>query len=95
MNKELNQLIDYSNPMGSLTAIMAASKMTYDKLPEDEKKRRKEASDKQRRESVRRNQILQNICPTCGGRLARGKKNRKNDYKRDWVCIECDDVHSL
>ena len=33
--------------------------------------------------------IQQGLCPYCGSNLIRGKKDRKNDYKRSWSCTNC------
>lgn len=31
-------------------------------------------------------------CPFCQGKLVRGKKDKKNDYKRTWTCSKCESV---
>ena len=33
--------------------------------------------------------ISQGKCPECLGKLIRGKKDKKNGYKRTWKCISC------
>ncbi len=33
--------------------------------------------------------IQQGLCPDCLGKLIRGKKDKKNGYKRTWRCIRC------
>ena len=34
--------------------------------------------------------IQQGICPYCEGKLIRGKKDKKNNYKRTWNCVKCE-----
>lgn len=33
--------------------------------------------------------IIQGKCPECQGKLIRGKKDKKNGYKRTWMCVTC------
>lgn len=49
----------------------------------------------ERKEQARQLKIRDNDCPTCGGILVRGKRNKKNDYKREWACTECFEVHTI
>lgn len=35
------------------------------------------------------NHIRSGKCYECSGKLARGKKDKNNDYKRNWECTEC------
>ncbi|MBD7970238.1 hypothetical protein [Paenibacillus gallinarum] len=44
-------------------------------------------------EALRQTEIKKSICPTCGGRLIRGKKNKLIEYKRTWNCINCGTRH--
>lgn len=48
-----------------------------------------------RDEEVRQARILKNICPNCEGKLVRGRKQKHNDYKRAWRCVDCTKVHSM
>lgn len=47
------------------------------------------------KENRRKNLIRSNECPSCGGKLYRGKRNKNNDYKRDWACVECFEIHTI
>lgn len=38
--------------------------------------------------------VSQSICPSCHGKLERGKKNKLNDYKRDWFCTKCNETYT-
>lgn len=42
-----------------------------------------------RAEQARQNKIRKNECPTCGGKLIRGNRDKNNGYKRDWICNDC------
>lgn len=46
-------------------------------------------------ERMRQNCIRKGICPTCQSELIRGKRNKKNDYKREWGCTNCFSVHTI
>lgn len=76
-------------------ALLSAVRIADAKLSPEEKARREHEREAARLERVRQAQIIQNVCPTCEGKLARGKKNKKNEYKRDWKCEACGDTHSL
>lgn len=47
------------------------------------------------RETKRQRQIHNGICPSCGGPLTRGRRNKLNDYKREWGCSECFTIHTI
>lgn len=47
------------------------------------------------RETKRQNQIHNSVCPSCGGKLTRGRRNKANDYKREWGCSECFAIHTI
>lgn len=81
----------YGLAMGLLVEAERAEKV----LPEEERKLRKEKKRLASEERFRQSSILQSICPSCKGKLARGKKNKKNNYKRDWKCNECNEIHSV
>ena len=51
-----------------------------------EKEKRKKFNAEQR---VKQAKIRKNICPDCDGKLERGKKDKKMDYKRKWHCASC------
>lgn len=46
-------------------------------------------------ETLRQTNIKKSICPTCGGHLLRGKKNKLIEYKRTWNCINCGTQHYM
>lgn len=48
-----------------------------------------------RDEDLRQARILKNICPKCSGKLIRGRKEKHNDYKRAWHCVDCNTNHSI
>lgn len=48
-----------------------------------------------RDEEVRQARILKNSCPDCSGKLMRGRKQKKNDYKRTWRCADCENIHTM
>lgn len=75
--------------------LLAELKRAEVRLSEEEKELRKEKRRLASEERFRQASILQNICPSCKGKLVRGKKNKKNDYKRDWKCSKCNEIHSV
>lgn len=42
-----------------------------------------------------RNMIRKSICPICSGKLNRGIKIKKNDYKRKWTCTNCKSEYTI
>ena len=46
-------------------------------------------------ERLRKAHIIRGVCPSCKSKLIRGKKDKKNDYKRVWTCTKCSDIHSM
>lgn len=48
-----------------------------------------------RDEEVRQARILKNMCPDCSGKLIRGSKQKKHNYKRGWRCIDCNQMHLM
>jgi len=69
--------------------MMGQSKKKFKALPQEEQnailKAREEDAEHKRREQC----IQQCICPNCGKRLIRGKKDKHNDYMRTWSCQNC------
>lgn len=47
------------------------------------------------KEEKRQKSIRSNICPSCSGKLVRGSRNKHNDYKRTWGCIDCFEIHTI
>ena len=76
-----------------ITWGLIASLLSEPEKESPEVKAWRQAKSEERR---RHNLVLQNICPgvECDGTLVRGKKNKKNDYKRDWKCEKCSSVYS-
>lgn len=79
------------SPYAILSSLMAASDS---KLTAEEKAERKEQRRLLTEERIRQAKVIQNICPNCDGKLIRGKKDRKNDYKRLWTCRDCGSSHN-
>ena len=75
--------------------LLAEARKAEANLPEEERKRRREESRNTSEERMRRALIIQNNCPFCGGKLVRGKKDKRNDYKRAWKCSACNEIHSI
>lgn len=75
--------------------LLAEAKKAEARLPEEERARRKEERLKASEERIRQAQIIHNICPSCEGKLVRGKKDKRNGYKRAWKCKSCGDTHSI
>jgi transposase-like protein len=70
-------------------AIMGAKYRERNMTPEE----RAERNEKVRLENeARRNyyMVLKGDCPKCDGKLKRGKKDKRLDYKREWKCKSCE-----
>lgn len=94
--KDIISIIGSSTPSyGLLNALLASSVHHNNKRTPEER----EAIAKRRRlrheEEQRQANIIKNVCPTCNGKLIRGKKDKKNDYKRTWTCTDCDTSHII
>lgn len=76
-------------------SLLAEARKAEARLPEEERERRKEERLKASEERLRQSQIIANKCPSCGGKLVRGKKDKRNDYKRNWDCLDCGSQHSV
>ena len=85
----------YANVMGVGMSLLASAKMKDSKLTDEERKANREHYEAMRKERQRKASVIANICPVCDAKLIRGKKNKKNDYKRDWQCSVCTSVHSI
>jgi len=85
------------NPYGdiypSITELLLMtqqSKNRFKSLPQEEQDRitsEREAIKEQKRVNAC---INQGLCPDCLSKLIRGKKDKKNGYKRTWNCLKCD-----
>lgn len=68
-----NELLD-----GAVRSAIRDSKRNKNKLPV------------KRIESIGDNSLIcRGICPKCNSKLIRGKKDKKNGYKRTWRCESC------
>lgn len=83
------------NDMGSIMAILNTARMRRSKELPEVREARKLLYLENKAEQLRKAKIINNDCPTCGGKLVRGKKNKHNGYKRDWACSKCWEVHSI
>ena len=83
----------YGNPLITMTDIFyltQQSKARFKSLPQEEQGRittKREAEQEQKRVNAC---IQQGLCPECLGKLIRGKKDKKNGYKRTWNCLKCE-----
>ncbi len=82
----------YGDPfsMINLFHLMQQSKSRFKSLPKEEQDAitaQREYEQEQKRVNAC---INQGKCPNCLGRLIRGKKDKKNEYKRTWKCLSCD-----
>ena len=75
--------------MVGLLTIAEQSKARFKALPKDEQERILKEREVEK-EHKRVNWFLsQGKCPYCGSKLERGKKDKKNGYKRIWNCKTC------
>lgn len=83
------------SPYALINSLMVAAANENNKLTPEEKVERKERRRLLEEERVRVSKITQNVCPSCDGKLKRGKKDKKNEYKRLWECIDCGTFHNV
>ncbi len=96
MGKEIKNIIgNIPDPYALISSLMIATAKERSKLTEEEKAERRERRRLLEEQRVRKNAIIKNICPDCEGKLIRGKKDKKNDYKRSWYCSNCGLSHDL
>lgn len=81
--------------MAEVFALLTAARLKESKLSAEEREKRKREREEAREAQRIAVCIRQGECPECHKKLIRGKKNRSNDYKRDWLCKNCDTIHSL
>jgi RNase P subunit RPR2 len=82
------------SPYALLGSLMIASANQNSKLTPEQKAERDEKRRLLSEERIRLTKIIKNICPDCEGKLIRGKKDKKNGYKRIWACTNCGNSHS-
>lgn len=91
---------DYPSMIGLLSLIQQSkrdAKKKFNALSKEEqdiviKQREEEAKARDIEQEQKRVSacINQGQCPNCLGKLLRGKKDKKNGYKRTWKCLMCD-----
>lgn len=86
------------SPYTMINSMLVASahrnaNLTVEQKAEREERIRLESEERVRR--LREIKILQSICPDCEGKLIRGKKDKKKDYKRVWSCSSCSNSHMV
>lgn len=84
-----------SSIYGTAIGLLSEARKAEARLSEEEREHRKEVERLNREERFRKASITQGICPECESKLIRGKKNKKNNYKRDWECKKCKKTHSM
>lgn len=94
--RELDRIVSGlgSNPLTTITAMMMGTNKRYkEKYTKEEREIMRQEREAARLEEVRCTQVRQGICPTCKGNLIRGKKSKRNNYKRSWECKDCEEIH--
>lgn len=93
--KALIQGLGYgASPYALISSMVAASAHADSKLTTEERAEREERRRILEEERIRFSKISQGICPNCNSKLTRGKKDRKNNYKRTWTCNGCGLLHT-
>ncbi len=93
--KELIQIVGGGvSPYSLINSLIVASKRQDSKLTPEQKAERAEKRHSLYEQRIRQEKIIKNICPDCEGKLIRGKKDKRNDYKRLWSCKDCGNSHS-
>lgn len=95
--KELLQIIgnNDNSAYALITSMLTAASIQNSNLTKEQKEERAEARQKREEERIRQAKIIKGICPECEGKLVRGKKDKKKDYKRIWTCGDCGSNHSI
>jgi uncharacterized protein with PIN domain len=82
------------DPYTIINSLLIASARENAKLTDEEKAERRERRRQAEEQRIRKALVLKSICPDCKGNLVRGKKDKKNDYKRVWTCKKCGKPHT-
>lgn len=82
------------DPYALISSLLVASAREKAKLTDEEKAERRERRRQAEEQRIRKALVLKGICPDCKGNLVRGKKDKKNDYKRVWTCKSCGNPHT-
>lgn len=94
--RELDKIVSDigSNPLSTIVAMMLSANRNFnEKYTKEQQLEMKQNREAIRKEEVRCANIRQGICPSCEGKLIRGKKDKRNNYKRSWDCKECKEMH--
>jgi hypothetical protein len=93
--KEIISLVGSGvSPYALISSMMIAANKNSN-LTSEQKAKREEERRLLSEQRIRHAKIIKNICPDCEGKLIRGKKDKKNDYKRKWICGDCGSSHSM
>ncbi|MCA1026983.1 hypothetical protein LCM23_12855 [Cytobacillus kochii] len=76
-------------PYSEINTILASSLLKQSQLTDEEEAVRKEKWRMIEEQTQRKAFMINGICPDCKGKLIRGKKSKKHDYKRLWKCSCC------
>lgn len=85
-----------TNPIAAMTALLVAASRNKAPLTPDEVEaleRKRQLRELASLEQMRQSSIYRHICPSCEGKLMRGKKDKKRGYKRAFSCTLCEEVH--
>ena len=94
--RELDRIVSGvgSNPLSTIAAMMLGANRNYnEKYTKEEKMEMRQKREAIRAEEIRCSHIRQGNCPSCEGKLIRGKKDKRNNYKRSWECRDCNEMH--
>lgn len=84
----------YPNPYELIgTMLNESNKRLNAKYSKEEREELNRKMEQHREEEARKCLIHQSICPSCNAKLIRGKKDKRNEYKRKWECTACDTTH--
>ena len=90
----MNSNNPYGYPFPTITSLLLLAQREENKfkaLPQEEQDRittQREHEQEYKRVNVC---IQQGKCPYCEGKLIRGKKDKRNNYKRTWKCLKCNE----
>lgn len=83
-----------TSPYAAITSMLIAAERKYhqETTPEERELHRQQRKLREL-ESIRQSKIRRHICPSCEGKLIRGKKDKKMEYKRAFHCSKCGESH--
>lgn len=80
---------DFTFNLALLQTLHQQAKFRDAKLTPEERKERDRVYDEIKEKQRIDHFVRRGLCPDCGGRLTRGKKDKHNDYKRECTCTNC------